>query len=400
MPSIEDPIEKAINAAIDKAENGGELPAAEETVAATEAETEEGAAEGTEGAGPGEQSEEVEETTEADTEPAAKTEEAAVKIDEPKESAEDAEITKLLEEHGIKAPKKGERVNSIPYPRVRKITGNFIKKVRTQHQQELSTRDTKIKDYEGQLTAVQRANQLIETNADRYILTLAAMYPDQYGKFVKGGTVESPAAPTVTAEANDPEPTPDVRYEDGSVGYSPEQWNKLREWDRRSAARAAVAESEKRYGPMVKSFNETQDRAQRLPVYQAEVERIRAIYGDVKDPNNPFTLDEQKAGANGDPGQSEILQYLRTNSRFDASGRLIYKPSLAEAAAAVLTPKLHAAHTVEINKRRQEWLAEQKKRPNAATVPARSSKPMEKAPKPGERDLSDVIEESLQKAGI
>lgn len=393
-------LDEVINAAIDKAEGKDEVPAAEEYVGEVEVEEDGGEP------GPGERTEEGEPEVEAA--PASKTEETKVeeppaeaKVETaPKESAEDAEITKLLEEHGIKAPKKGQRDNPIPYSRTRKIIGNALKKIRTSQGEEIKTRDTKITDYEGQLSAVNRTNQLIATDADRYILTLAALYPEQYGKFVKGGTIAAPAAAATVDDKNDPEPQADLRYDDGTVGYSPEQWQKLREWDRRSATRAAVAEAEKRFGPMERSFRSANERAQAMPRYQAEVERVRALYGDPKDPNNPFTLDEQKAGQNGDAGQSEILAYMRQHSEFDARGRVVYRPSLAEAAAAVLLPKIHAAHTEDINKRRADWIAESKRRPNASQTPPRASKPAEKTPKPGERDLEDVIEASLQRAGL
>jgi hypothetical protein len=219
-------------------------------------------------------------------------------------SAEDAEWAKELAELGLTAPKPGQRDNRIPYSRTAKIIKNA--KVKWQEQLDAKHQEA-LKPLQAQKDSWDNAEKLAATDPDRYIALLATLYPQQYRKFLqeqKQAAAPEPAKQPAAAK-QDPEPQPDVKYSDGSLGFSPEQFAKLREWDRRESARQAKEETAKefneRFGPIEQAFNATQADQQRLVTVRGHIDDLRETYGaDVID----------------DPDvQKEIVAYMDANPK-------------------------------------------------------------------------------------
>jgi hypothetical protein len=218
---------------------------------------------------------------------------------------EQSEWDKELEELGIAKPKPGQRDNRLPYSRVTKIIANAKKKWADKL---AADHEAALKPLQAQKDSWDNAEKLAATDPDRYISLLATLYPQQYRKFLqqqKQEQVAPEAAKQQPAAQRDPEPQPDVKYSDGSLGFSPEQFAKLREWDRRESARQAKEETAKefneRFGPIEQAFNATQADQQRLVTVRGHIDDLRETYGaDVID----------------DPDvQKEIVAYMDANPK-------------------------------------------------------------------------------------
>lgn len=252
-------------------------------------------------------------------------------------SAEDLAFDAELAELGLAAPKPGQKDNRIPYSRIRKIVANaktkWSDKLKGEHTTELTAREQKIKDFEDREA---RLDALVESNPDEYISLLGRMYPDKYKGFTRAKVAAAKAAEKVQ------EPQPDVKYDDGSLGYSPEQFAKLREYDRKESARLAREESSKefneRFGPIEREYRATQQNHQDVARVRGHIGKLREQWGaDVID--NP---DVQKA----------IIAHMDANP----------KATLVEAARTVALGRIRADRTTM----RAELLKELKGAPRAA----------------------------------
>lgn len=200
--------------------------------------------------------------------------EPVVEKDKVVDDGEDA----FAKEHGIKSKDAKGRVNRIPYPDVVRINKNAIAKAEKSWQAtngvELQSHKTRNEVYEKRLEQVGKTEEIMFGDAGQFLGMLVASVPgyrellgdvqlDSRGHVVGMGKTSATAAAEVVAaaNANDPEPKPDVN-EGGQVGYSPEQHAKLREWDRRQATRDAVAaaraEIDKEYRPIKDVFDNGQ----------------------------------------------------------------------------------------------------------------------------------------------
>lgn len=296
-------------------------------------------------------------------EPDAVSPSAATVVEDAPVVPEPDALTKELDELGLKAPKAGERENRLPYSRVKKIVENARKKLVDSHTSTLAATTKQLTAAQARNTQMDNVDRLIVNDPDRYISELARIHPNLYGKFLKPAVAE--VAPPVIA---DKPPGPDAKFPDGSEGYSPEGLEKLREWDRAQAVKAAVAETEKiytkRFGPIEQQWKTQQVLNEKLPVVRGQIAEARATWGDL------FTKNE-----------NEITQYLREH------------PAVAfgQAVAAVLVPKAQSQRDAM----RAEILKEINARPKAVSrVPASSvaaSKTDPAAPRSTEQVIADAV---------
>lgn len=256
---------------------------------------------------------------------------------------EEEQFDKDMAELGIKAPKEGERENRLPHTRVQKIVQNYGKKLTERHTAILAAKEAEYAPARATAENTAKVDRLIETDPDRYIGLLAAMHPDKYGKFVKGGQVEGKTAEVVPSQALKdlgPRPVADHKFEDGSMGYTPEQHDKLLDWVAAKAridTEAAVEEKfTKRFGPIEKAFNSVQERNAQIPKVKAEVGAVYQTWGKEL----------------VDKHEDKIVETMKKNPNM----------SPADAAATVLVPILRADRT----KMRSELIDEANKRPAAA----------------------------------
>lgn len=260
--------------------------------------------------------------------------------------------------------KRGRTVeNRIPHSRVEKM---IAKRVST----EVAERDAKITDYEGRLSTLDRLGEIAEKDADRFIQILAAQSPDKYGKFlavIEGGKGKTKAA-EASVDADDPEPEPDVTLADGSRTYSMAGLAKLREYDRRQAAKAVLAEVDKKYGGIKTSHDAAQTRAQ----YQAQIDAM------------------VRHAVDNWPGFKEHAKEIFGLLNADKTGRL----SLDDAYRSVVIPKYQEQAKVDREKLRAEILAEIKAAPTSTATTTTTTTPPPDTTKP--RNMEDIIRDAIR----
>lgn len=295
------------------------------------------------------------------------------------------QLTKDLEELGLKAPKEGERENRLPHSRVRKIAENYGKKVSAKFETTIKEKDTQITQANDRLKNFDNADRLIASDPDRYISMLAAIHPE-YKKFIAGGMVkETPkvdttpaaadAATTAAITALGPRPAHDAKYEDGSLGYSLEQHDKLLDWIEKKAKIESVAEArtearaemDRRFGPIEKERAAQAEREQTVPIVKAQVQAVKDTWGaDLVKKHEPA-----------------IVKAMKDNP--------LWTP--AEAAAFVLVPLTKA----DRNTMRTELLVEMEGRKKAAAPAAKSAITAGKEGTNDEpRSLEDVVREAVR----
>jgi hypothetical protein len=287
------------------------------------------------------------------------------------EAAPVDQVTKDLEELGLKAPKEGERENRLPHSRVKKIAENYGKKVEAKFTQELTEVRAKLAATEETTRVMNNINHLIDTDPDTFMARLTAINP-AFKKYVPGAAAE--AKPQQAAPAADtPKPGPDMKFDDGSTGYSPEGLDKLLSWNADQAVKQALAKAEetftKRFGPIEERWKTDQLTAERLPGIRARIATAKETWG------KPFE-DDYNLG-----DKSEILQFMKANPDvpFDT------------AVARILLPKAR----VDVNTMRANILKEiNTARPAAAAKAAPAATNGNVAPA-GPRPLEDVIRESM-----
>lgn len=259
---------------------------------------------------------------------------------------EKTQVEKDLEELGLKAPKEGERENRLPFPRVKKITENYGKKVEARVRAEYEPLKTEVETLRGTAATVKNVDRLIATDPDRYITMLAGIHPE-YKKFLGGGKVETPAVgkdgkPAENKAVTDlgPRPAADHKFEDGSMGYTPEQHEKLLDWVANKAKADALAESkaemDRRFKPLDDERKSKEDYNKRVDGVKAEAANIREAYG----------ADVVKKYEN------QIVEHMKKNPTMTAT----------RAAREIIMPALQA----DRNKMRTEILVETGERPKAA----------------------------------
>jgi hypothetical protein len=290
---------------------------------------------------------------------------------------EEEQFDKDMAELGIKAPKEGERENRLPHTRVQKIVQNYGKKLTERHNAVLAAKDAEYAPYKTTAENTAKVDNLIVTDPDRYIGLLAAMHPEQYGKFVKGGQVEKKTEEVKPNEALaklGPRPVADHKFEDGSMGYTPEQHDKLLDWVAQKAridAEVAIEEKfTKRFGPIEKAYNSVQARnaarAAAIPKVRAEVSAVYQTWGKE-------LVDKHEA---------KIIEAMQKNPDL----------SPADAAATILVPVVRADRT----KMREELITELNKRPAAAQRSEAGATTVDKTPA-GDTS-SDPVENAIRGA--
>jgi hypothetical protein len=300
-----------------------------------------------------------------------------------KPSEEEAEFQAILKELGINPPKEG-RDNRMPYSRHLKTLVNSVKKDRARltgdHTKALSEREAKIKEAQESLARFNEVDQVIASDPEKYIGILAALYPEKYKRFL------TPAETKVEKKAEtEPAPEPDLKYQDGTVGFSPEQWAKREAWNRREATREAEehfkAELEKQRKELEPLINDRRASAiiqQRLPAIRANIASAQKTWG------------EELYKAN----EEAIVKALNEED-VSAQREKRAPATFAAVVASVLVPKLNE----RINKTRENVIEELKKAPKAASgLPAKSTKAV--ADPDVTRETVDVVREALAASGL
>lgn len=290
-------------------------------------------------------------------------------------------ITAELEELGLRTPEPGSN-NRIPYPRVRKIVENAIRKREDQHKTLMDEINGKLSTASQRAEAAERVDNLIATDFPRYLQLLETLHPKAKDAIAAYRTPPKPAVADKPQESALPdEPPYDHRFEDGSVGFTPEGARRHQAWMMEVAeARAmsrATALFEEKYGrniaPLIDERRNREILQQSTELLNAKVSEAGKIWGTT------FTEDWAK-GDNGD-----IAKFARANPR----------ASFEQVVQAVLVPKMLADRT----KVRKEVLDEGNLRAAAAAKnTSQAAKPDKSSA--GPVSLDDQIKEAMAAAGI
>lgn len=330
--------------------------------------------------------EDIEASTETDE---VETADALAEDASPSEKAqivEPDELIQELESLGLKAPIEGQRENRLPYSRVKKIVENARKKLLDSHTAALSEHETKYSEAQKRLENMDAVDHLIETDPERYISMLAALHPEKYKRFLAGQAQASDAASRQASDAKlaaaDPAPKPDAKYEDGSVGYSPEGLQALLDWQARQVEQRVTAKLDetytKRFGPIEREWQMNRTQEQQLPVVRQQISGASKLWGKLFD--DDYAKNDK----------SEILKVMRANDGEQGRPYLSFDACVAQ----VLLPSLHAAE----NTKRTSLIKEINARPKAATkhVPGATSGAKEV---PASRSIEDIVREAAATLG-
>lgn len=160
--------------------------------------------------------------------------ETETKAEELQHDAEDELATALGLGKPPEDPKKRAQwwKTRVPYSQLHKVVTEREKKLNDTHTGVLKERDTKITEYDTRFSDVKKVEDIITNNPEQYIKTLAALFPDTYGKTF-APLLAKPAAPVPEVVDPGPMPEPDYSLPDGSKTYSLAGLQKRLEWDQK-----------------------------------------------------------------------------------------------------------------------------------------------------------------------
>lgn len=275
---------------------------------------------------------------------------AEVPADETKAEAllneEDKTLLQDLRDLGIKV--KDINVNNrMPYKRHLRVLINEGKRLRDrltgEHTKALTEREQRAVAAEAASKEAKDLEALALSDPDRYIGVLAAMHPEKFGKFINRQPQQETATP---AGKEDPRPGPDLKYEDGSFGYSPERFEAVLDWKGRQVANQVTETLKKEYDGRLRPIENKSKAQQDFETRQQQ--RAERITADVTAVYRQWGKERVEAH------QKDIFAYLDTHKA--------ERPTLADAVAAVLIPKMDSDRA----KVRADLLKEQNERPAAA----------------------------------
>jgi hypothetical protein len=313
-----------------------------------------------------------ESTVEVAADPAPK-EEVAVET-KPAVAAEPKDdLDRVLEQYGIKGPRKGQREGTFTYTRFRKVLGQEIKRAADKFEGDIKP----LKERTTQIEAVER---LIAGDPTRYLTMLSAVHP-QYKKFLEPPAPPAPAAPEKPAfdAGADPMPQPDAKFSDGSLGYSPEGFQKYQEWNNRRVEAQVAAKIQRavdaRLTPIERERQAAQARAAEMPRVQATIAKLSEKWGEI------FTND---VGDVGKPNpNSQLMRHMRENP-----GMTVY-----EAAMDVYLPIQQKNYQDRLDRQREDIHKELNARPAAASRSGGVERPERDSSAP--RTLEQIVREQM-----
>lgn len=327
----------------------------------------------------------TEETTEttAGTEPGDTTETTVENPNAPALSDEDKLLLEDLQGFGLKI-KSIQNNSRMPYRRhlstmAREMKG-YRERLTGEHTKALTERESKIAAHEARIKELETLEKMAETDPDRYIGLLAILHPDKYGKFVnrQAETRETKQSESPIARLG-PRPGADQRYDDGTVGYSPEQHEKLLDWVAAKAKLEAAEESKRELEERLKPFEaDRKTREQEQKVQKDFNETVKTVRGQI-------ARGEKRWGKEVvEKHQEEIQQFLKDNK--DAS--------IEDGIDAVCLKHMRA----DRDAMRGDLLKELEEKPVVARkAPTSSTKVVEDA---GADPVDAAIRRSLAQAGL
>ena len=325
---------------------------------------------------------EVEPEAEPEAEPEPEVDEDPAKGEGKAKEPELDELGKKLADLGIKPPKEGERENRLPYKRVKRIVENALKKESEAHAAALKAKEDEYSPFKDKAQQFDSIAQQLKNDPEGFMRRLAMLEPQNFQRFltVLDAKLEKEEAKVPTVSELGDMPKPDVKLEDGSLGYSPEQWEKREKWIRDAAKVEATtalrAELDKRLKPY-------EDRDKQLALNERFNKQIAE--------QHKWAIDTYGEFYNNPQTQNEIAALMK-DAR--SKGQTI---SFERAVATVVKPKMQA----DRDKMRSELFKEMnEKRKGARKVAAPSQSKVEPVNTDEARSTDSVVWDAIRKAGL
>lgn len=305
----------------------------------------------------------------------------------------EAALDKELEALGIKAPKPGERENRLPHPRVRKMIGKAIERTQATFEVERKANANFRAQASQRLADIDAFDKLAGSDPMRTVQALATIHPQIWGPIrdrLAGHAMPDPTKPAADVQAQQPqqftekEPTPDVKYADGTLGYSPERFEEFKAWQARKITHDVTADLQKRFdtaldkrfGGLERDYKAGQENAQRRQRIQQDIAETKETWGDL-------------FPAAGSKEEADLKAYIQANPINPATGQVW---SFKQSVRNWMLPRIQTDRT----KMRTSILDEINTRPAAAEKqPVAQSRTVRTA-EDGPRNLEDVIREQVQ----
>lgn len=337
----------------------------------------------------------VAESTESAVAESADAGDAAAVGDAPADGTErkwsdafSADEVKILEELGYNPPVKDNRM---PYSKSLKGVVAGVLKARAKDAEASKKTQDEWKTKEERLTAFERMQQLANSDGEAFIRSLASQRPDLYARFLEAKR-ESAAVgdKTETQEARtaDPEPTPDVKYEDGSVGYSPDAFKAHNQWLIREGKRQATEAMEARIKPIEEREKRTQQHAQLVQSTRAQETKAEKRWGKLyADNKDAILVAMQKDDAN-----APVIAYTK-------EGRPIKRLTpFEDIVHDVLMPLKETSLTADRNKVREDVLKELNERKDAAKPKRAAVQAKDDEGDDAPKSTEDIVRAQVEKA--
>jgi len=295
---------------------------------------------------------------------------------------------KLAQELGLNPPVKDNRM---PYTRAVKTALKLVRESRAKDADAVKAREAESATWKAKAENFDRVNQLAN-NPQAFLSWLASQRPDLYSRYLEAKregdtTPDAKKTDAQLARDADPEPQPDLTYDDGSKGYSAEGWKKHNEWLIREGRRQASEEFEKRLKPIEQERATLQQRAELKKTVDAQQAKARKRYGTLYDDH----IAEVFAAVAKADAEAPIVGYSKSGQpikRIVPFDDIVYD---------VLQPLKDAQLAADRNKVREEVLGELQTRKDAAATrkPAVSTKAVDEDT---ERSTEDVVRAAVSAA--
>lgn len=288
----------------------------------------------------------TETTDEEDAEPpvvdagAAAAAEAATKTtdDATKEAQDD-----LAEALGLGKPPADPKKRAawwksrLAYSQVHKIVTEREKKLNETHAGAVKDYTGKITEYDTRFADVKKVEDIITNNPDQYVKTLAALFPDTYGKmfapvFGKTPTTEETAAGLPEAVDPGPKPEPNYKLPDGNMTYDVDGYQKLMDWQQKVTEQNML----KHFKPLL-DFGTAQQKA-------AEQQKKIQLANDHKQRGMETSQKALAEVETWDLGKENINEILEAAAKLDPSYDAVTALNIAY--RQIVVPKLKANRDV------------------------------------------------------
>jgi hypothetical protein len=178
-------------------------------------------------------------------------------------TAERDELAELLGIADRTGP--GKWTSRIAYSKIHKVLKDRDAKVKADHDAAIKGHTDKVTEYEKRLDAIAQVEHAMFNEPERFVAMLQTI-PGYAGYFSGSGNSNTPSP---RQPVGNQRPGPDIRYQDGTTGYSEEGLQRLLDWN--------AAQVEKRLTQRIAPFEQEH---QRRAIEAAAAPKVQAVLAE------------------------------------------------------------------------------------------------------------------------